>query len=273
MDRTLYLNESREMTIVRDGPSLWIMMGNKAGRRVPARLVSRVIITGNVKLDTSVITLFTESGKPVLFLNRKGDILATAFGMINPNWRIKERQTLFFTNKIYRPRVMNWINARRRNNQLQLLKHLAYKDLKLLTSKGLRERDFKRIIASYLPEDGDIVCVIKGTVTGLLHELITDSLLASELDPHLGVLHRRYNLGLVRDLSYIIETEAIRQSIQFFRMKKWEFYLDSAEGEWLLNAGGMKSIAMRFENQRKELEEMIDSLIDDIFQLMRELSI
>lgn len=258
---------------MRDGPSLWIMMGNKAGRRVPARLISRVIITGNVKLDASVITLFTESGKPVIFLSRKGEVLATAFGMINPTWRIKERQTLLFTNRIYRPRVMNWFNARRRNNQLQLLEHLSYKDLKLLTSKGLRERDFKRIIASYLPEDEKMVRVIIGTITGLLHEFITDCLLASELDPHLGVIHRRYNLGLVRDLTYMIETEAIRQTIQFFRMKKWEFYLDFAEGEWLLNAGGMKSIATRFENQRSAVEEMINNLIDDIFQLMRELSI
>lgn len=261
------------MTIVRDGPSLWIIMGNKAGRRVPARLVSRVIITGNVKLDTSVITLFTESGKPVLFLNRKGEILATAIGMINPNWRIKERQTILFTSSVYRPRVMNWMTAGRRNNQLQLLKDLSCQELKLLRRMGLRERDFKRIIASYLPEDESIVHVITGTVTGLLHEFIMDRLLASDLDPHLGVLHRRYNLGLVRDISYIIEPEVIRQTIQFFRMKKWEFYLDSAEGEWLLNAGGMKSAAMRFENQRKEVEEMIDSLIDDIFQLMRELSI
>lgn len=261
------------MTIQRDGPSLWIMMGNKAGRRVPARLISRVIITGNVKIDAGVITLFTESGKPVIFLNRKGEVLATAFGMINPNWRIKERQALLFTNRIYRSRVMNWINARRRNNQLRLLEHLSCKDLKLLKSKGLRERDFKRIIASYLPEDENIVRVVTGTITGLIHELAADCLLASELDPHLGVIHRRYNLGLVRDLSYIMETEAIRQAIRFFRMKKWDYYLESAQGEWLLNAGGMRSIAMRFENQRSEIEEMINSLIDDIFQLMRELSV
>lgn len=261
------------MTIQRDGPSLWIMMGNRAGRRVPARLISRVIITGNVKLDASVITLFTESGKPVTFLNRKGEVLATAFGMINPNWRIKERQAILFTNSLYRPRVLNWIIARRRNNQMRLLKDLSCKEVGLLTRKGLREKDFKRIIASYLPEDENLVRVIRGTVTGLMNESIADCLLASELDPHLGALHRRYNLGLVRDLAYIMETEAIRQTIRFFRMKRWEFYLDSVEREWLLNAGGMKSIAMRFENQRKEVEEMIDSLIDDIFQLMRELSI
>lgn len=258
---------------MRDGPSLWIMMGNKAGRRVPARLISRVIITGNVKLDTGVITLFTENGKPVIFLNRKGDILATAFGMSNPNWRIKERQTVLFTNNVYRPRVIDWITARRRNNQLQLLKDLSCKELNLLRRKGLREKDFKRIIATYLPEDENPVHVIKGTVTGLIHELITDNLIASELDLHIGVLHRRYNSGLVRDLSYIIETEAIRQTIQFFKLKRWEFYLDYVEGEWLLNAGGMKSIAVRFENQKKEIEEIIDNLVDDIFQLMRELTI
>lgn len=261
------------MTIQRDGPSLWIMMGNRAGRRVPARLISRVIITGNVKLDASVITLFTESGKPVIFLSRKGEVLATAFGMINPNWRIKERQTILFTNSLYRPRVLNWITARRRNNQMRLLKDLSCKEVELLTRKGLREKDFKRIIAPYLPADENIARVVTGTVTGLIHELAADCLLASELDPHLGVLHRRYNLGLVRDLAYIMEAEAIRQTVQFFRIKRWEFYLDFVEGEWLLNAGGMKSIAMRFENQRSAIEEMINSLIDDIFQLMRELSI
>ena len=273
MDRTLYLNENREMTIVRDGPSLWIMMGNKAGRRVPARLISRVIITGNVKLDSGVITLFTENGVPVTFLNRRGDILGTALGVVNPDWRLKERQTILFVSSVYRSRVLNWITAKRRNSQIQLLKDLACKEIELFLSKGLREKDFKKAISGYLPDDEHAVRIIAGTIKGMTYELVTNCLLTSDLDPHLGVLYRRYNMGLVRDLCYIIEAETVRQTVQFFRLKRWDVYLEGQNGEWALKPAGIKSIAMRFESHQKRVQEIIGCLIDDIFQLMRELAI
>ena len=261
------------MTIQRDGPSLWIMVGNKAGRRVPARLISRVIITGNVKLDSGVITLFTENGVPVTFLNRRGDILGTALGVVNPDWRLKERQTILFVSSVYRSRVLNWITAKRRNSQIQLLKDLACKEIELFLSKGLREKDFKKAISSYLPDDEHAVRIIAGTIKGMTYELITNCLLTSDLDPHLGVLHRRYNMGLVRDLCYIIEAETVRQTIQFFRLKRWDVYLEGQNGEWALKPAGIKSIAMRFESHQKRVQEIIGCLIDDIFQLMRELAI
>lgn len=261
------------MTVARDGPSLWITMGNKAGRRVPARIINRVIITGNVKLDSGVITLFTGNGVPVTFLNRKGDIIGTALGVVNPDWRLKERQTMLFSNSLYRSRVLNWITAKRRNCQMQLLKDLACQDVKIFIAKGLREKDFKKALSGFIPVDETVVRIVSGTVKGMAYELVTNCLLTSDLDPHLGVLYRRYNMGLVRDLCYIIEAEIARQTVQFFRLKRWDVYLESQNREWMLNPAGMRSIAMRFESHQKRVQEIIGCLIDDIFQLMRELAI
>ncbi|MFN3531862.1 MAG: CRISPR-associated endonuclease Cas1, partial [Candidatus Brocadia sp.] len=69
MDRTLYLNENTTLNVIRDGPSIVVKEGKKSGRRVPARMIQRVIITGNIKLETSLITLFTQNNVPVTFLD------------------------------------------------------------------------------------------------------------------------------------------------------------------------------------------------------------
>ena len=273
MEKTLYLNENREMRVVRDGPSLWITIGNRAGCRVPARLVSRVVITGNVRLDAGCITLFTENGIPVIFINRRGELLATALGIINPDLRLKERQTCLFANTVYRPRVLNWIKASRKNLQLSLIRYLGYKK-GIFSKKGFRERDFKEVISRYLPEDDRCVFIVKGMVSGLLYELLTSIVIRADLDPHLGIIHRRYNMGLVRDLAYIMEAEVLRQTIQFFRLKKWDFYFtrnSNNNAEKDLNPAGVRSVVMRFESHRDRLTNIADGLIDDIFNLMREL--
>lgn len=272
MEKTLYLNENRNMTVVRDGPSLWITASNRAGCRVPVRLVSRVVITGNVRLDAGCITLFTENGIPVIFLNRRGEVLATATGIVNPDLRLKERQTLLFANTVYRPRVLNWIKAKRKNLQLRLLKDFGYK-YKPFAKKGFRERDFKKEIAVHLKVEDIYVRIVQGIIKGMFFELLTSSVLHADLDPHLGVVHRRYNLGLVRDMVYILEAEIVRQVIQFFKLKRWDFYFNKNSDEVTLNPAGIKSIAMRFEGQRERLENIVEELLDDIFNLLRELSI
>ncbi len=54
MGRTLYLNENKGLTVLRDGPSVWIKEDGKAGRRIPARLVGRVVVIGNLRLEAGV---------------------------------------------------------------------------------------------------------------------------------------------------------------------------------------------------------------------------
>lgn len=55
MDKTLYLTESgNDICVRRDGPSVWITTRDKAGQRAPGRLLGRVIIMGNVRLDAAL---------------------------------------------------------------------------------------------------------------------------------------------------------------------------------------------------------------------------
>ena len=57
MERTLYLNEKKGLVVMRDGPSLWIREKDKAGTRIPARLIDMVFIVGNIKMDAGTLML------------------------------------------------------------------------------------------------------------------------------------------------------------------------------------------------------------------------
>ena len=80
MEKTLYLAENQTLRVRRDGPSLWVHQSNSAGQRVPARLVRRAIVVGNVALDSASLTLLAQRGVPVTLLDRRGEPLAMVLG-------------------------------------------------------------------------------------------------------------------------------------------------------------------------------------------------
>jgi CRISPR/Cas system-associated endonuclease Cas1 len=75
MEKTLYLSEKQTLRIRCDGPSLWVEQANCAGQRVPARLVRRAIVVGNVTLDSGTLTLLAQRGVPIALLDRRGEPL------------------------------------------------------------------------------------------------------------------------------------------------------------------------------------------------------
>ena len=44
-----------------------------------------------------------------------------------------------------------------------------------------------------------------------------------------------------------------------------------AQAGWSVSAEGMKDVVHRFENRRDQIKAVVERLIDDIFELMREL--
>ncbi len=267
MGRTLYLSECKGMKIQRDGPSLWVEMPGRAGRRVPITLIERVVIIGKVNLDSLIITLFAEHEIPVTFFNRRGEEMAVLYSYNHRYAEHYHRQKIFFLSEYNIERFMNIIRAWRRKLQLNAIGRIS-KRLKIEYSlKGLRESDYKKIIKFATLLYGKEYEFVHNIVSGLFREMIISRLTRAGLDPHLGVLHRRRNFGLALDICHMLGPEEDIQSIQFFKASKGKQYVTPLG----VTSDGMKDIVLRFENRLKTIISITEQIIDDIFEAMREL--
>ncbi len=252
------------MIVRRDGPSLWIKARGEAGQRVPARLIKRVIITGNVRLDAGAITLFAERGVPVAFLNQSGEILATATGVDISDCAIAERQKALLSDSEGCRRSLDWIYARRQNLQLQLLKDIAPLKAEYFEISGFREEDYSKCVKGSADEIGSkSYDAAQKIVHGLFYEFAAAMLLSARLNPHFGIYHRRQDFGLVKDVCYILQAEEDRQTLRFLKS-------DGHNQQFMLNRNKRREVVQRFENDKARRTAFMDSLLDDIFELMRE---
>jgi len=273
MDKTLYINEKEGLEVIRDGPSLWVIKDGKAGRRIPVRLVGRVVIIGNLKIETGVITLFTENNIPVTFMNRKGKEVAVTIPYNHNLPRLHEEQRVLMETEENENRVKTWICARRREFQLNTVERLSRVVATNFIAKGFREQDYQGLINKYKPKSQDQWMVVCGLITNLFKEVIIASLVKYDLDPHMGILHRRRNFGLGLDICHILEPEIDLNAIKFFQCNRNNILMQRGNNGWIVSQEGMRNIIHRFENRRKSLQEKIESIIDDLFRLMRELRI
>lgn len=271
MDRTLYLNENKGMTVFRDGPSIWIKEEGKAERRIPARLVGSVVIIGNLKLEAGVITLFTANDIPVTFINHRGDGLAVAMPYNHHLPRHYEEQKIFLEDEENIQRFKDWLYAKRKETQIYVLKRFSKGIAGMFVAKGIRERDYQRLIEEFKPAQDEQWKVVSCVISNLFREMVIRCIVKADLDPHLGILYRRHNFSLALDICHILEAEIDLQCIQFFKIARENGYLTRGQVGWSVSKEGMRDIVHRYENRRKQLHETVEKLIDDIFELMREL--
>lgn len=67
MGKTLYLNEGDiPISLHADGPSLLIKLPHSAERRIPLRVLGRVIIFGNIRIDADALTLLGMHNIPAI---------------------------------------------------------------------------------------------------------------------------------------------------------------------------------------------------------------
>jgi len=269
MGRTLYLNENKGLTVFRDGPSIWVKENGKAGRRIPARLVGRVVVIGNLRLEAGVITLFTQNDIPVTFINHRGDELAVAMPYNHHLPRHYEEQKIFLDVDDNIERFKCWLYARRKETQINVIRRFSKGFAGLFTAKGFREKDYCRFIEKFKPSNNEQWKVVSGVISNLFREMIIVCLLKADLDPHLGMLYRRHNFSLALDICYILEPEIDIQCIQFLRGAREKGCMVREKIGWAVSKDGMRDIIHRFENRRKQIHATIERLIDDIFELMR----
>jgi CRISPR/Cas system-associated endonuclease Cas1 len=272
MGRSLYINQTNKPEILRDGPSIWVKEKGKAGRRIPARFVSRVIIFGKVRLDSDAITLFAEWNTPVTFVNNKYGETAV---VIPYNHKLPihyKEQRILLESEDNISRYERWANAKRAVIQLNLIRRFVPSLASKLEKRGFGEGNYQEILKRLRKVSEDKWLVVNGIVTDIFRNMIIENIIKTGLDPHLGVIHRRHNFGLALDICYILGGESDIQTLQFFRSSKIEELIIRNKEGWIVTDKGIKNIVHRFENKRNYLKSLLDNIIDELFILIREMS-
>lgn len=272
MGRTLYINSTNKPVITRDGPSIWIREEGRAGRRIPARLVNRVIIIGNVKLDAGSIALFAEYNTPVTFMQNCSEEIAV---VLPYNHRLPDHykeQLIFLESDENREHYEQWAGTKRAILQLNFLRRFLPGLAATLEKRWVGEGNYQQMLIRLRRVDERKWLAVNGIVTGIFRNMIIDRVIDSGLDPHLGVIHRRHNFGLALDICYILGGLSDLQTLQFLRTVKGREFITKEDDRWYVTDAGVRDIVHRYENTRRSLEEKVDNIIDEMFILMREMA-
>jgi CRISPR/Cas system-associated endonuclease Cas1 len=270
LDKTLYLTEKHGVEVRRDGPSVWVRERGRSGYRIPAREIGRVVVLGNVRMESGVISLFTEERIPVAFMSRQGRELAVCVPYNHQLPGHHEEQRLLCASDRYGLLFTQWLRSARRASQLVALRELSSEWAAVYERVGFRERDYEMVVKSLRPEDERQWRAARKVVEGLLHEMIIRSLLRADLDPHISVLKERHNFALALELSQALAGEVDLQTLQFLeaartRGSSWR----SPDGAIILK-DGLKALIEGFERRKKRIHDSIEGLIDGLFGLIRE---
>jgi len=271
MGRSLYINQTNKPLITRDGPSIWIKEDGKAGRRIPARLINRAVIIGNVKLDSGTIMLFADNNIPVTFMSRDTEETAV---VIPYNHRLpnhyKEQKAFLDSDENIR-RYEEWANAERVLLQLNFIKKFLPSLAPRFEHTGFGEGNYQLLLKEVRKVSEERWLVINRMVTNIFRNMIIEYLIKAELDPHVGIIHRRHNFGFALDICYILGGESDIQCVQFFRSSNLPSLFKKEKNQWVITDEGIKNIIHRFENKRHGVKKKIENIIDDFFELMREI--
>jgi hypothetical protein len=230
------------------------------------------VVLGNVKLDAGAITLFTENDIPVVFMDNSAEETAMAIPYNHQLPRHYEEQKVFLESEENSSRYEKWAQAKRTVLQTAMLQRLD-RSLSGQLTFGIGEGNYQQVLAGLKPKSKDKWSVITGIINSLFRGLIMEHVLKADLDPHTGVIHRRHNFGFVLDICYIVGAESDMQAVQFFRADRQTFLMENRNNGWRATEPGMRNIIHRFEDRRVPLSNLIGTVMDEAFELMRELRI
>lgn len=257
MERTLYLREHPGLRVSRDGPSLWVEQRGVAGRRVPVRLIRRVLIAGNIAMDTGSLTAFAERGVPVTLLNREGRPVATVVGCTGGLVACRAEQAAALEDPVTRDRVSAWLRAWERGRRLVLVARLDSVTAGRWRREGLRAMDYEAWVARQARLRGSSHRR-RGFFQAFLHTLVLEHISEAGWDPHLGVHHRGQRLGLVRDCVAALQADADL------------VWVESGGIESGLSDGAISpALAAHLESHRPRLATLMRRLLDQYEGVIR----
>lgn len=272
MGKTLYLNENQGLNVMRDGPSVLIQRQDKAKQRVPARLISRMVVIGNVRIDAGTITLFTENDIPVVFVSRNAEKVAVALPYDHRRSIHCNEQAVFLKSEDCRKEFRIWAGMWRMEIQLELIRHFYRRYIRHEITSVMDEKEYQEVIAYLKPADDEKWEVVSGLVGSLFLSLMIEHLLKAGLNPHIGILHEMYHLGLAHDLCHVMGAEIDLQCLKFFKSTIYNPPKGVTYKRHLLTEQCIRSIVHRFEHSRQDLDEMTGNVISDLLELMRKLN-
>jgi len=269
--RTLYLAAKKGLLVRRDGPSLWIEEKNRAGRRVPVRLIGQAVIKGNVRIETGVITLLVSSGVPLTFIDHRGARVVTAL--------LADAGPAVFTARVERLRgspvardmVRELFISTRKALAARLLREFLPAMAATMERKGLRESDYRECLETILSDEDErrAAAAVRPVLDGLFHEHVLRTLMDAGLDPHQGFFSGGGDFGLVRDVLRALEPEKERHALRFALSRQRPRHLALQGRKPVLTSYGYRDVVLRFENARARTARLLDRLLDGLFDIMR----
>lgn len=250
MEKTLYLSENRTLRVSCDGPSLWVEQAGRAGQRVPARLVRRMVVVGNVALDTGSLTLLAARGVPIALFDRQGKPLAMVLGLRDGDQQRRARQAALSEDRERRERIVTWLDAWERGRQCRVLRRLDSAQARVWRRTGFRRSDYEHWILAEGRARGQQVRT-RTFFRGLLQELVASEILAAGWDPHAGVRHRGTSLGFVKDCTSALFPDA-----------DWLWLTLPEPGLYPAPGMATRTLASHFDAARPQLEGLVRLMLE-----------
>ncbi len=257
--KTLYLVEKGNGLIMRrDGPSVLIERKNKAPVRIPVNYVDKVIILGNVELDSFSLTLFSSHRIPVLIINRDRE-----FSLILPPNKdlsdLSREQKRLLSSSVLIDKYRSTILRRRFEEERKVIRILFDKI-------SINPQDRYHTIINKIKPSEFLWNKVKAIIANLIQINIIERIMSARLNPHLGVINKACNYGLVYDIYHIFEPEADLQTAKFFCLSKLKN--DFANNPHISHEI-LEIMINNFEKRQAEISNSIDMVISEILEIMR----
>lgn len=264
MTRTLYLNgKGREIRLKVDGPSLLITSPDCADRRIPVPMLARVVVFGNILIDSDVLNLLGSRDIPVIFIDKYAKSRATSLPL-NYSMPLPCNSLQIITkDEKKRKEFIDWARQMRIFLQNTVIRNLYHHNCNVT---GI---DYRKIIYMLMPENRVHWFIAKSLLRILLWLLILEELHNNRFDPHCGIIHNKSSFGLVQDYFYILQSETDLQALQFFKTDSIDLLIEEkTDRTYQLTARGFHNIIHRFENKQYMVKKNMKSITDKILELM-----
>lgn len=263
MKKTVYLNKNEKNTYITvDGPSLLIKSHQTADKRIPIKMISRVVIFGNISIESDVLTFLAQHNILVLFISswarQQSILMPFNYGLPSLCMRLE----LIAKDETKKEEFKQWAREMRVFLERYIISKLSH------SRPNIYGDDYRKVIYFFMPEDKEKWVIVKKILKALFWSLILEEIVNNNLDPHCGIINHRCTFGLVKDYAYILKPEIDLQALQFFKSDSIDILIEGANKSCLLTARGIYNIVNNFENKQYTAKKLIANISNKLSELM-----
>jgi len=268
--RTLYVAGRDGVVIRREGAAVAVTVPGKACQRVPARRVGRVVILGEVTLPVSAMTLFSERGVPVTFLDAQG---RTRGILLHPHPPDDPRGQGWFrslrADAVSRRQAGRLYAAHRRRLQLGALAAIDSPMRRHARARGLREQDYQAWLKAAVWGEAPLaaIAVVRRTLHNLLLNWCARALAAARIDQRIGLVDPYRPLGLADEVATTLYPILDPVWVRLFRKRDAVRHFVMEGLEWALAPRHSRWLIAPYEHQGARLGAALETLLRDLLVL------